>query len=633
MARPPRSGRPTATRVCGSLLRVTGVLAIASIVCGGCAVVETVNPVDKETHLPAPTDMPPFMAGSIYEKTLLGNNTPYVVSAYGLVGRLHGTGDCTAPNTIRQYMVKEIYRRGYGDRTVPGFENISAQDVLNDPNYAIVRVDGEIPPGARKDDFFDVHVSALPNNNTTSLAHGSLFETDLKDRGAIQEHPGGAIHTFAVVKGPIFVNPAYALDSGHAIGAAKLSLRRGLIMDNGRVLQDRPLYLQLRTPEKRMARNIEARVQERFQNIEVARAQDQTVVHVYVPREFRGDWEHFAEVVQHLFLDSSPEFNAAKSQQLVEEALLPNAYLRDISYCWEGIGQHAMPFILPLLTHADQQVAFAAARAAVHIGDPSGSAEATLMRMARTSGHPFRLSSIQVLGQLPSSSVVNTALRELLDADLPVVRIEAYRILARNKDSSVYSKVIHPPHDERNQKFVLDMVQSNAPPIIYATRLGVPRIAVIGKLPHLVTGQVYATMNNRFTMNAPAEGRVVTIFYRDATRKDEKADHRLRPPIQVLSQPDLGEIIARLGGAGSRDERTLDFTYGEVVAIVQDMVDRKYVTAFDGRRTYECQFHLQEPPRIQRMLEEAEIEAGPIEPAPAGEAAVPAPATPQVTAR
>ena len=37
----------------------------------------------------------------------------------------------------------------------------------------------------------------------------------------------------------------------------------------------------------------------------VAEAKDEGRVEFYVPRSFGGDWEHFAGVVQHLFLDTS----------------------------------------------------------------------------------------------------------------------------------------------------------------------------------------------------------------------------------------------------------------------------------------------------------------------------------------
>ena len=117
---------------------------------------------------------------------------------------------------------------------------------------------------------------------------------------------------------------------------------------------------------------------------------------------------------------------------LVEEAKKPDALLEDISYCWEGIGPPALSFIAPLLTDSRPDVAFAAARAAAFIGDPTGAANVALLSMARDSNNPFQLNAIEALGGLTPSASVNQMLRELLDSDKTLVRIEAYKVLAQS---------------------------------------------------------------------------------------------------------------------------------------------------------------------------------------------------------
>src|SRR5258708_135068 len=166
--------------------------SLARAIVAGCVLVTATGclpPSDppkervRYDKIPDIEGLPPFLEGTIYARTMLENETPYAVSAYGLVGQLRGTGDCTAPSAVRSYMSKEIARHKFGDPTVPGYGKISAADVLRDKNYSIVVVEGQIPPGARKDDWIDVRVSCLPNNDTKSLAHGVLFETDLKNAG------------------------------------------------------------------------------------------------------------------------------------------------------------------------------------------------------------------------------------------------------------------------------------------------------------------------------------------------------------------------------------------------------------------------------------------------------------------
>jgi hypothetical protein len=301
------------------------VLAGAAVAAGGALLagcttkVQQQAPVSRYGVLPPSVNMAEFMGGSVEEMAIIvpESQQPYNVSSYGLVGQLRGTGDSTASNIVRAYMIKEMQRHGFGDSRVTGFARVSAGDVLKDPRYAIVRVDAFIPPGARKDDWIDAQVSSLPGNRTTSLANGSLFETELKMGGADVDNPSGAVNAFVRAKGSIAVNPAYALDNPSTASAqARASLRTGTVMLGARVLQDRPLQLQLRQPQRTLSRSIEAAVRTRFQDDTVARAQDEGLVELYVPKEYRGDWERFGEVVRHLYLRNDPDFNAAKAKQL-----------------------------------------------------------------------------------------------------------------------------------------------------------------------------------------------------------------------------------------------------------------------------------------------------------------------------
>ena len=293
---------PATNRSVRSVLRlpyarafVAAALAAGAVGAAGCS-----NKVTQTKEVPRYEEvdnlkgLPPYQGGTIFDRTVLGNHTPFTVSSYGLVGQLRETGNCSAPNNVRAYMLKELARRGIGDSRVPGFEHLTPADILRDPHYSIVVVQGDIPPGRRKGDWFDAHVSCLPKNSTSSLAHGVLWEVELKNTGANGENPGGAINVLAKAKGPIYVNPTHAFQTGPlAPGNAKLSLRSGTVMYNAVVMQDRPVFLRLRHPDRQVARAIEYRINERFQNLidraksdggpGLADAQDEGVVQVYVP--------------------------------------------------------------------------------------------------------------------------------------------------------------------------------------------------------------------------------------------------------------------------------------------------------------------------------------------------------------
>src|SRR5206468_3247300 len=124
---------------------------------------------------------------------------------------------------------------------------------------------------------------------------------------------------------------------------------------------------------------------------------------------------------------------------LADEAVKPDAPLLDISYCWEGLGKVSLNVIREreLMGSANPDVAYAAARAAAYLGDSS--APAALVKMATTPGHKFQVNAVQVLGSLQSSPEINEMLRPLLDSDQTLVRLEAYKMLARNGDNSIFS--------------------------------------------------------------------------------------------------------------------------------------------------------------------------------------------------
>lgn len=546
--------------------------------------------------------VPEFMKGTVFERTDVLSTQAFPVSAYGLVARLRNTGDSTAPTPVRDYMINQMVKRGFGQKHL-GYDAFQPEAMLKDPAFAIVRVDAYIPPGTRKGQTFDVMVSALTDSTTSSLAHGVLYDTNLGPNGANPNNPN-VISVAAIAGGPIFVNPAYSVQNSDKPDAAANSLRYGVVMDGGRALNDWPLVLRLRQPEMRLARALDNRINQRFQAIAdkkrqndqgtcVAEAQDEGSVYLYVPESFRGDWERLAGIVSHLYIDGSAENTVQKAKLLAAEAVKPDAPLLDISYCWEGLGEKALPYIQPLMTHGSPDVAYAAARAAAFLGDPS--AVAVLVRMASTKDHPFQLNATESLGGLPQTQQVTHALRKLLDTDSSLVREEAYRILAREGDSSIYTRVI-------DEKFVLDIVKSSGPPLIFATRQGIPRVAVIGDRVSVDLPVTFTAMNNRLSITSGDAGKYLTVFYRGP---------EFRQPVTVVSRPDVAELVARLGGEPRDAKDRLNFSYGDILGILQVMADSRQLSAVaDGGQRAPAAFALQEVAGTQGEIVNAPAIAG-----------------------
>jgi hypothetical protein len=257
------------------------------------------------------------------------------------------------------------------------------------------------------------------------------------------------------------------------------------------------------------------------------------------------------------------------------------------------MGPEAVPFIEPLLTHENPEIAFAAARAGAFLSNVGS--ETALMNMATSSSHPFQLAAVQTLSKLPSSPVINQMLRSLLDADQTLVRIEAYRALAENGDRSIVTRQI--PQADPHQGFFLDLVPSVGPPIAYASRTGVPRIAVIGERTKVDLPMLFTANDRQLMISSDSDRQLINVYYRGK---------EVTQPISMTSSPDLAELIGRLGGEGAPGETRLHFNYCDIVSVVQAMSDQQKLSATGpGKTRRPVSFILQEAPSAEQTIEDA----------------------------
>jgi flagellar basal body P-ring protein FlgI len=586
-ARPPR-------RFLSRFLVRSALCAAATAFLGlaGCSAYQNkpAAPPPKYVTMPRDPNLPAFLSGTVRDLTVVRNTGNFPVSSWGLVVGLRGTGDTTCPSVVREWILKQMQVHMVGSHQA-GFDNITPDQMLADPHVAVVGVVAYLPPGARKGDYIDAVVQAMPGNNTTSLANGMLYRTDLRING-LSDNPIGAVNVYAKAQGNLFVNPVYAANESSAVGAdatPRVGLRTGIIPNGALVDTDRPILLALRTPSWSTSRAIEGRINQRFPSNTpllrdeiVASAQDEGYIRLMVPHRFHGDWQHFVGVVTHLYLNPDPSFAAIKARQLAEEAVKPKAPLMDISFAFEALGPAAMPAITPLLSNPHQDVQFAAARAAAFLGDAYGVDR--LVQIAGTMGHAFQLNAVDILGKLPDSQVVDAQLSKLLDSDQSLVRIKAYEVLSQKGSAQIFSVPIHSKLNPENE-FMLDMINSGGPPLVYCTRVGRPRVAIFGRKVTMKTPAMFSAFDTRLTIaSLPNATNVLNVFYRDEGRPT---------PVQVQSGPDLWELVARLGGA---KEDGLHFSYGDIVAVLQSMIDKKAVAAT---------FMLQQLPEVAREVEQA----------------------------
>lgn len=519
-----------------------------------------------------PKDVPEFLRGTVLERVDHINPEPLQVSNYGLVVGLPATGDSTAPTPVREYIIKEMLRRGFNSNRFPEYRALTPETVLDDPGKrtAIVRVDGFMPPGVRAGQTFDVVVTALGESNVTSLAGGTLYRTDLKFGGADTREPAKVIEVQGKAQGSIFLNPDLALNPQAAVSdrnASRLARRQGVILDGGICDRDQPLILRMRAPQRSVVYQISQRIKQQFQDPGVAQPQDEAIIRLYLPPQFNGDWERFVGVCMNLYLSSTPELLFQRAKRLAEEAMKPDAPLQNISFAWEGMGPVCLPIITPLMdARHPQDVQFAAARAAAFIGD--GSAQQALLRIATDSSHRFQIDAVRTLGALKPTPGVQAILRKLLESDAATVRIEAYKVLAAARSPVVFSLVL--PKAGVDERFILDVVQSSKPTVIYATRSGTPRLAIIGRPAAVATPVTFTALDDRLSISSRPGEPGLTLFYRESGAVK---------PIRVKARTDLAELIGWLGGAAPDPDDQIDLSYGEIVAIVKALADQNRLVA------------------------------------------------------
>jgi hypothetical protein len=129
-------------------------------------------------------------------------------------------------------------------------------------------------------------------------------------------------------------------------------------------------------------------------------------------------------------------------------------------------------------------------------------------------------------------------------------------------------------------------------------------VAIIGDRLSLDLPIVFTTMNDRLSISSDPKGKTVTLFYRPhATGRNKVAP----PPVRVVSNPDLAEIIARLGGEGPEGSPALSFKYGEVVSILSELTRNQRISAMAKGTRMPAGFVLQELPGAQDSIYAAPV--------------------------
>ncbi len=448
------------------------------------------------------------LRGTIGSMARLEGREPLLVSGYGVVVNLDGTGSGIVPAFLETWLVNEMRKLGVGSRSLaaryPEWERMTPQRVLRDPRTAVVRVSGLIPSGASVGTRFDLLVDALDEDTgTISLAGGQLWQTTLSVFGDNRQL--GYTRPLAKGRGPVYISPYQGGRDGDGTDDAdrKAYMRRAVIVGGGAATEPRRLEIVLNQPSWARAAVVRDTINERFrtepdENKVTANAVSDLVIQLSIPRRYRNNPQALLDLIAHTYPYPVPAEAAVDSMVDWMEREPDDAEAhRRAGLVIKALGATAVPALSRHYGHADPQVRLAALEAGAFLRDESTSDQ--LFELSNHSDPAVRIAVAEALVHLPRSTKGLGTLRKLLsDAEVPV-RLAAYETLAVHDDPLIDRLAIVDPD---GTKFTIDRVPADDP-FIYITAEGAPRIVLFD--PHLgFRTPVFASLwNHRLVMQSP----------------------------------------------------------------------------------------------------------------------------------
>ncbi|MCC7146993.1 MAG: flagellar basal body P-ring protein FlgI [Phycisphaeraceae bacterium] len=448
---------------------------------------------------------PKFLHGTVGSLTQIDGYRPLLVSGWGFMTNLEGTGSSEVPAFLRQWLITEMRRRGVGSYKL-GTAEMSPEELIRSTDTAVVKVEGLIPPGAKVGRRFDVLVSALPGTQTTSLENGQLWTTDLSIYGANPR----MIFTRkrAQANGTMYLDPF----EDELAAEKRLDLERsGAILAGGVVTEDRALGLMLNEPSSQRARLIADRINERFphekatQFFNTAVARNAQRVELNIPQRYAGNPERFLGLVKNLYLQYQEGFEVEQARRLVEVLKQEPKYENDVALAWESLGKTVLPTLRGQYESEAMAIRLAALAAGTALEDQK--CLESLLKLAAQPDAELRKRAAALLAPLSKNVRATEGLNRLLDDVDRSVRLAAYESLAAVNDPILDRFVLG---ERENFKFVLDLVPAKKP-LVYLTVKGLPRVVVFSPRAGFKEPLTARFWNNRLMMRA--DGGKLELFY------------------------------------------------------------------------------------------------------------------------
>jgi len=488
------------------------------------------------------------------------NATDLIVSGFGLVTGLDGTGGSTPPCDARTAVSERLKRS----------KNENAAALIDSPDCAVVIVTAVVKPGIRRDELVDAVVTLPEGSKVKSLRGGILQPTPLMTfatQGDVREYlkqndyaptsEGNRLlrgHDVAIAKGPI---QAALNGKDDAAPESDRPLKRGYVWKGGKLLEGRAMFLVLKTDQQRfrVAEQVAARLNEAFHGgdspgSKVAIARHKDLVAVAVPPRYRLNRPHYMRVVWAIPL-APPQDQGRYLRECEEKLTLPETAL-SAAIRLEALGAPAIPSLRNALTSDYPLVRFAAAEALAYLGQTSA---AEPLRQAAAEHPALQAYALTALAAL-DDALGMSKLEELLAAKEPALRYGAFRAL-REVDPT--GPIVRGEWARR--AFVIHEVDTPGPSLVHLLSEGRAEVVLFGESPKLIP-PFSLTAGPNITVTARAGDTVATLS-RFSVKDGTSPSHAQC----TLAVADVLRTMAELGA-----------TYTDAADMFQKADDRKTLT-------------------------------------------------------
>lgn len=440
------------------------------------------------------------------------------VEGVGLATGLDGTGSSPVPSGQLEFLKRNL-------ESDDGVADISA--AVKSKNTSIVLIKGNLPPGSKKGDRFDLEIGVMvtPKTETSSLEYGELRPTELqplKLLGRSVKH--GKVSAMAegrVLVDSLFETRKDAPDQLH-----------GIIPGGGICKEDLPVGLTVKTKETavRVTRAIAHSINRRFTTVNdngregAAKPTTDRIVRLQVPDAYKHNIGRFANVVMLMTVEESAQERVARLDQLDRKIADPTNAAR-AALELEGIGEEAIPTLRRALQHHDPEVKFYVAQALAYMDEADG---VDVLKAAALNEPAFRWHALTALASIEQSPA-RAALEELTDVESAETRYGAFRaLMARSpEDPLIRGRWL-------SDDFYFHVIPGTAKPMLHISRSKRPEIVLFGA--NQTVADNFLHVESGLTVQGIGEDRVrVTRYIPSRGEFSKTCSTEIRDLIETLS--------------------------------------------------------------------------------------------------